>query len=278
MTNLPYLLRDYGVLQFSGPGSRSFLQGQLSNDLGRLQPDQPLLAGLHNPQGRAMALLRLVPAGSDAPGDVLAILPRELLDTVSTLLRRFVLRAKVTISDASADWQVNGMCATDGASRITLSRAEPESPAAEPAGDAVESARQDWSMLQIAAGVPEVYADTAGEFVAQMLNLDCLEAIAWDKGCYTGQEIVARAHYRGQVKRRMRRFVCATVSLPVPGSTWTTSDGVPVRVVRSARTAERHATSPNRASRLVCGQKLLQHQAPKQLRQNAHGQQEVRFA
>ena len=65
----------------------------------------------------------------------------------------------------------------------------------------------DGGALDIAAGVPQVYAATSEEFVAQMLNLDALGAIAFEKGCYTGQEVIARAHYRGRVKRRMQLFL-----------------------------------------------------------------------
>ena len=76
--------------------------------------------------------------------------------------------------------------------------------------DAVAAARGDrerWRRLDVAAGLPQVYARTSEEFIAQMLNLDALGAIAFEKGCYTGQEVIARAHYRGRVKRRMQRFV-----------------------------------------------------------------------
>ena len=104
-----------------------------------------------------------------------------------------------------------------------------------PSGHALQ--RAAWEALEIAAGLPEIHAATAGEFVAQMLNLDCIEAIAWDKGCYTGQEIIARAHYRGQMKRRMRRFAAALAEPPAPGALHTTSDGVELRVVRAARAA-----------------------------------------
>ena len=78
--------------------------------------------------------------------------------------------------------------------------------------------RQTWLQLDIAAGLPQGYAATSEEFVAQMLNLDVLNGIAFDKGCYTGQEVIARAHYRGRVKRRMQRFVTRDAQRPrIPG-------------------------------------------------------------
>ena len=84
----------------------------------------------------------------------------------------------------------------------------------------------------IAAGEPQVYRATSEEFVAQMLNLDALGAIAFDKGCYTGQEVIARAHYRGRVKRRMQRFVTVPGQQPLePGDAGELSDGRAFRTV-----------------------------------------------
>ena len=116
------------------------------------------------------------------------------------------------------------------------------SAAAAPAGGAfAQCAPGDadlWRRLAIAAGEPEVYASTSGEFVAQMLNLDLLGAIAFDKGCYTGQEVIARAHYRGRVKRRLQRFGSAAPLPLAPGSAGTLADGRTVQVVEVARTPE----------------------------------------
>jgi folate-binding protein YgfZ len=174
---------------------------------------------------------------------VLALLPTDLLTAVATQLRRYVLRARVQIADATATWRAWGVSGSDGTLQVVLSArdaAAPTSPGSAPAqrpASAQALQRAAWEALEIAAGLPEIHVATAGEFVAQMLNLDCIGAIAWDKGCYTGQEIIARAHYRGQMKRRMRRFAAALAEPPAPGATHTTSDGVELRVVRAARVA-----------------------------------------
>jgi len=76
-----------------------------------------------------------------------------------------------------------------------------------------------------------VYGATSEEFVAQMLNLDAVGAIAFDKGCYTGQEVIARAHYRGRVKRRMQRFVASVPQALKPGDAGTLTDGRGFKVV-----------------------------------------------
>jgi folate-binding protein YgfZ len=191
-----------GLLQLRGADCVQFLQGQLSNDIRSLSATAWLLAGLHNPQGRVLALLRLL---APAPDHVVALLPAELAGTIATTLRRYVLRAKVTIS---AD--------TDTAA---LAQFAAQSPVATlPAAAATHA-------LDIAAGTPQVYAATSGVFVSQMLNLDCIGAISFDKGCYTGQEIIARTHYRGRMKRRMQRFMSATAVVLAPGQDVLLGDG-----------------------------------------------------
>src|ERR1700728_647899 len=97
-----------GVLRVHGVDALTFLQGQVSNDVMRLTASQALLAGYHNPQGRVIALLRLVQL---APGEVLAVLPRELIGTVASRLAKFVLRARVQLVDESAHWQLGGVIA-----------------------------------------------------------------------------------------------------------------------------------------------------------------------
>jgi hypothetical protein len=70
------------------------------------------------------------------------------------------------------------------------------------------ASREHWNLRDIRAGIPEITTATSGEFVPQMVNLDLLDGISFSKGCYTGQEIVARTKYRGRIKRRMLRFSC----------------------------------------------------------------------
>ena len=197
-----------GLLHFRGSDARKFLQGQLSNDMNALRPDAFMLAGLHNPQGRVLALLRLVAAGDD---HVMALLPAGLLAATAATLRRYVLRAKVAIEEV-----------TEPAS---LARLAAQLPAAAPLLAPTAHA------FDIAAGVPQVYAATSARFVAQMLNLDCIGAISFDKGCYTGQEIIARTHYRGRMKRRMQRFLCAAPVPLTPGQAIVLGDGRPAQVV-----------------------------------------------
>src|SRR2546421_9900933 len=103
-------LDSLGVLRVRGADVVSFLQGQVSNDVALLGPGRSLLAGYHNPQGRVIALLRLVQAAAD---DVLAILPRELAAPTASRLAKFILRAKVSVADESAGWRVTGVVAPE---------------------------------------------------------------------------------------------------------------------------------------------------------------------
>ncbi len=231
-------LEDLGVLSLRGPDVRKFLQGQLSADVAMLAPGALLRAGLHSPQGRTLAVLALVAQGQE---QVLALLPRELLASTLSTLRRYVLRAKVVIGDASEAYRLYGLAggappapaagievAYHDARRLRIVTAD-ETP---PAG--VPLPRGAWRLHDIAAGLPQLYVPTSGQFVAQMLNLDCIGAISFSKGCYTGQEVIARAHYRGRVKRRMQRFFSAAAPSLAPGDAGRLTDGRAFRVVEAA--------------------------------------------
>ena len=225
-----------GVLAIRGPDAARFLQGQLSADIEKLAPATSTLAGLHNPQGRVIALLALA---RTAPEEILAVLPRELLDAVAARLRKYVMRAKARIDDDSAAWSVLGTDASITADGLPLiawgSRRLLLVPAAQASGHACSgTAAAQWLRADVAEGLPQVYAATSETFVAQMLNLDLLGGIAFDKGCYTGQEVIARAHYRGRVKRRLQRWLNASPVALAPGDSARAADGRTLSVVRVA--------------------------------------------
>lgn len=223
-----YALPDFAVLSAKGPDAAAFLQGQLSNDVLKLTVGAGQLAALHSVQGRVQALLHLFRVDQT---DYAALLPRELLAEVMQTLTKRQFRAKFALRDDSPAWHVVGAnCAPAGALTsavdangrcLVLSR----SPLA------TTHSRDDWRALDIAAGVPQVYAGTQGAFVAQMLNLDVLGAVSFDKGCYIGQEIVARAHYRGRVKRRMQRFSIASGAALAPGASVSLPSGESLQIV-----------------------------------------------
>ncbi|MDE2262594.1 MAG: folate-binding protein YgfZ [Gammaproteobacteria bacterium] len=260
-------LDDLGALRVTGADAARFLQGQLSNDLGRVSAERSALAGLHNPRGRTVALLRIVHL---APNDFLALLPRELAAPVAARLTKYVLRAKVTVGE-SQSWRVTGLiaCGLGAAGELRSAQTASSPLAAYPCaageqrrvGDDVvicvderparwlliaprevgrlphgEPARREiWRQLDIISGLPQVYGATSEVFVAQMLNLDVVGAIAFDKGCYTGQEVIARAHYRGRVKRRLQRFRSRGPLDLKPGDSGELPDGHAFTVVEAVR-------------------------------------------
>src|SRR5947207_11242758 len=208
-------LGSLGVLRASGADVVPFLQGQLSNDLERLAPERSLLAGYHNAQGRVIALLRLVQA---APGEVLAVLPRELAAAVASRLAKFILRAKVRVADESAAWQIAGIIApADSASPATppagalpqslhgVARlggsiavrvaaepgrwlllspvgavSQPHTPAA--LSELAPAPPATWGRRSVAAGGPEGDGVASGEFGASGVDLDGAGAVALGRG------------------------------------------------------------------------------------------------
>ena len=222
MNNAPDLpavcLDQFGVIYVTGADTRTFLQGQLSLDTGRLTPQRLELASCNSPQGRVQAVLWIV----ERSDGLAMLLPASMLDATVARLRKYILRAKVKIDPAGErlvayDAGVGDLLArthaeVDGVSligwpgvpqrRLMLAPLVP--------GATHDPAQQEaWHLADIRAGLPQVYPQTHEAFVAQMLNLDQLDGIHFDKGCYTGQEIIARTHYRGAIKRRMFRFAAA---------------------------------------------------------------------
>jgi tRNA-modifying protein YgfZ len=251
--DLPHI----GLLRFSGPDAITFLQGQVSNDTRRLSAGAPLLAAYSSPQGRVVALLHLLPHSSG----VIALLPREILLPTLERLRKFVLRAKVQIEDVSEQFWVaghhgaeeltaTGFAAPDAAGGFTeqsgvgVGRVGLNSSrywAIGPRNDlttravadtaATHRVEHDWRLADIREGMPQVYAATREMFVAQMLNLDLIDGISFTKGCFTGQEIIARTQHLGRIKRRLFR-------LRLPAGTWAIGQAVHLADGRAGRLTE----------------------------------------
>jgi hypothetical protein len=194
------------AIRVSGADTRSFLQGQLSADIDALTPARPLLASCNSAQGRVQAVLWLV----ERSDDVALVLPASMIERTAVRLQRYVLRSKVKIE------------ALPAAIELPQPHAYRE---------------PDWRLAGIRAGLPQVYPETHEAFVAQMLNLDVLGGVSFEKGCYTGQEIIARTHFRGAIKRRMFRFGCAAAP-PAPGTRILVGDQHAGDVVDAAATNE----------------------------------------
>ncbi|HEU5282775.1 MAG TPA: folate-binding protein [Burkholderiales bacterium] len=239
-----HALTTEALLEVTGEDARSFLQAQLSNDVEALSATRAQLSTYCTPQGRMLASL-LVWRGADA---FLLQLPAELAPSIRTRLQRYVLRARVKLTDASERWAVLGVAGTQARAVLeaAFGAAPPERmgkldsertsviclgrelyqvvvPADGAtaqwdrlAGPARPSGSQWWRWRLIQANLPVITAATSELFVPQMANMDVLGGVNFDKGCYPGQEIVARAQYRGQVKRRLFRLHAET-GAPRPG-------------------------------------------------------------
>jgi folate-binding protein YgfZ len=265
----PVRLPQLGLLRFSGTDAVPFLQGQVSNDVSRLARGTTVLCACSTPQGRVFAVLTLVPHSTG----ILAILPAELAAPTAKRLGRFVLRSKVRIEDLSAAFCVAGLqgSAALAAAGPALAPLQPPAAAGDyresqgigvarlagagprfwivgPAGqgpgpDAASAAAWNaWRLADIRAGLPQVYAGNSEEFVAQMLNLDLVDGISFTKGCYTGQEIIARTQHLGRIKRRMFRVAvagaaAASADLAI-GTTVRLADGRSGRICEWARAGD----------------------------------------
>ncbi|MDE2234631.1 MAG: folate-binding protein YgfZ [Gammaproteobacteria bacterium] len=242
-------LSQLGMIRATGQDNRDFLHGQLSTNVLTLRPHESQLTTWNSAKGRVVSILRLF----QDDGAMLLTLPRALTQPVLQRLSRYVLRSSVSLTDASdevARFGIAGQAApsllascfgavpgsanavaTDAAMQIV--RLHGDVPRfviqGEPArlislwsalaqNNAVPMGAAAWTLLRIQAREPVVHPETSEHFVAQMLGLEELGAIDFNKGCYIGQEIIARAHYRGAVKRHLHRASCKPATTVQPGT------------------------------------------------------------
>jgi tRNA-modifying protein YgfZ len=230
-------LADRGVIRASGADAASFLQGQLTNDVAGLDSRTACLAGFCSAKGRLQATFIVWRPAAD---EFLLSCPREVLAPMLKRLSMFVLRAKCKLTDTSDDLSVFAVAgpaaaamldgtavwrvvAAGASTRIRLPDAAGMQRAwlvagagAEadiPAADAMSP--ETWRWLEVESGIVTIEAATVDRFVPQMVNFELVGGVDFRKGCYPGQEVVARSQYRGTTKRRALLFDCDVV--PVAG-------------------------------------------------------------
>jgi folate-binding protein YgfZ len=236
-------LGPLGALTVSGADANSFLQGQFTNDVAALAVGGAQFSAWCSAKGRVLAtfvLRRIADNGFEL------LLPQALLPSLQKRLSLFVLRSKVTLRDTSveqvrigiggpavarcvSDWVgsepvVYRDTAIEGGTLTALPGprfiAAVEASSAAPLWDRFATARAAgfpcWRWLTIRAGIPVVLPPTQDQFIPQMLNLDALGAVSFHKGCYSGQEIVARTQYLGRLKERLA-LAHADIA-PAPGT------------------------------------------------------------
>ncbi|MEX0729972.1 MAG: hypothetical protein WED00_07465 [Aquisalimonadaceae bacterium] len=248
-------LVDMGVIRVSGADASSFLHTQLTQDIQALDDASWRMAGYCNAKGRLYATFQLLLSDDG----FLLLTQRSLVEPLIRRLRMFVLRSKVSLEDVSDEHAaigIVGRAALPGLDALVGSVPEQRG-SVHRAGDVIALALGGtpdrvlvlcsgddapgiwetlsrgatiadpnvWALLNIRAGWPEIYSETVESFVPQQVNLELIEGVNFRKGCYPGQEVVARMHYLGKPSRRMYRLTGPDGPVPAPGSKVTTADG-----------------------------------------------------
>lgn len=238
-SRLAYPLTHFGALCLSGADAAKLLQGQTTCDVKDISNSQGKMAAMCNPKGRVIASFLLVRAGES----FILILPVDLIEIVQKKLQMYVLRSDVRISNMSDHFGFLGISEPEGSYNdfytsvedeviaTTLPGELPRKLLVGPADKLIaffnqslasrefsESDSTQWRLMDLMAGLPWLTLATSEEYIPQMLNLDKLGGISFTKGCYTGQEIVARTHYLGKSKREMVLAECESQVEPAPNS------------------------------------------------------------
>jgi len=242
-------LVSWGLLIVKGPDTLKFLQGQLSCDVQALQNNASSLGAHCTHQGRAISCFRAFMLGPDA---VALSMPSAIMANASAALAKYIVFSKAEIEETNTSFCGIGLAGANAATLIETHLASLPSSIDEvshseqgyvikvaeqrfecwlkpeaamdfwrKAADQCQRASQnDWQLMNIQAGIPELQAETVDTFIPQMLNLQALGGVSFHKGCYTGQEVVARMEYRGKLKRPMYRIgfdLAKEETLPRPG-------------------------------------------------------------
>ncbi len=246
-------LSHYGLIKISGTESQTFLQSQFSNDVNLVTETQAQLNSYCSPKGRVLALFNLFQINDD----YYLQLPKNLLDSILKRLTMFKMRADVELLDVSDSLPCIGLSGNAAKSVLdsqlnnitnstystitqndltviklnddTLSKTQPRFLLFSNAETLIKFWKinqeqltpvsfESWSYLDIKSGIPSISNETVDSFVPQMLNLQLINAISFKKGCYPGQEIVARTQYLGKLKKRLYRLKSDASELLKPGT------------------------------------------------------------
>ena len=242
-----------GMLCIKGLDSAKFLQGQLTCDIHKASPQQSILGAVCSPQGRMFSSFRLLQKNNDAEPEFLLRMRSDLVESSHETLHKYSVFFKTQLSNASDEWLGLGIWGEHCEQLISDTFTLPELP--QHVGQAVSNettivvrvpgdtvrfecwikanqiagcwqlltaqakpmTTHSWILEDIKQGIGEVCSATLNAFNPHMVNFQAIAAISFDKGCYTGQEIVARTHYRGKSKRHMQRFSLSGGDVLTPG-------------------------------------------------------------
>ena len=212
-------LEHLRILTISGEDAGELLQGQMTQDVRKLEDDKILMTSFCNVQGRVIASAFI--QFKDDHYDL--ILSSQLVEDLFNHLQRYILRSKVEIQqseklvyaifskDIVNDQELFKMVANDPKRMLALADKVPQS---------IENfiTSEEWIENDIKEMIPIINKESSEKFIPQMLNLDILNAVSFSKGCYTGQEVVARVQHRGKIKQRMFKIKTESKSLVSAGS------------------------------------------------------------
>ncbi|MGM0953711.1 MAG: YgfZ/GcvT domain-containing protein [Pseudomonadota bacterium] len=265
------LLEHKQIVRISGPGTDKFIQGQFSQHVDEITASQSLRAAACTPKGRAYCLTRFVRDGDD----LLMELDTNLAEPTLNQLRKYLMLFRGTSMEVLESAQLMGLIGQEAAVAVAGSEAasltrpgqvlradngflvriedmagpvpryefwQPDVGITSPDGiDPLST--DDWNASSIAAGVPWLTSGTTENYVPQMLNLQHLQGIHFKKGCYTGQEVVARMHFLGQLKKSLFRLNFQGINTaPAPGTKVQASGRNAGEVINSVMTGSDHGT------------------------------------
>lgn len=240
-------LSDFSLLYVGGPDATEFLQNQLSNDIKMTSPELSQFSSLSTAKGRMIATFRVI----SIDGGYILVLPGTILAIVQQKLQTAVLRSQVVIADISDSFSrfsitldvetevpleqppkaVNQVYQSESLIVVRVSAAQSRQRFLLMSNNADESIQlweqlspslaingsEHWRLQDIEAGIPNIYPQTSEAFVLQMANLQLINGVSFKKGCYPGQEVVARMQYLGKLKRRMYLASLCGTTCPLPG-------------------------------------------------------------
>lgn len=261
-TNYLMPLSQLGIIEIKGDDASSFLQNLLTNDVNALAINQSQLNSFCSAKGRLLAIFLLIRRADSFQ----LILPKSMCDGLQQRLTMFKLRAKITITNVSEKFSLVGLTTnTEKSSDVMLPQQDYQATEHDnnlliklPSfmkrylciiqpnkldafcqkwlqRDWQLAAESSWQLLDIEQGFANIVPDTKEKFTPQQLNLDLVGGISFNKGCYPGQEVVARLHYLGKPSRRLFSASCSSDNLPTDGQEVTDQEGKVLGHVASAQ-------------------------------------------
>lgn len=204
-------MQNAGLLKISGIDAKKLLQGQLTCDVEKATSSAAVFGAHCNPQGRILSLFYLW-MQADA---YYLFMPRNMVAIAHQALKKYAVFYKLTLEDVSDSMTVYGY-QQPASTRVALPAPATRAIALQEEGDSLTDAA--WKLANLQEGIPTLSPETSGKFLPHEINLPALSAIAFDKGCYTGQEIIARMQYRGKLKKKMCLAHITSATVPMLGA------------------------------------------------------------